>query len=86
MDCHDTAAAEALLDLMLDNLSAAPTMLIGEPMMAGTLVRAMALRAQLAWRRNDRARARVWAARVDTLWSGGDLPQLRSLAATLTGP
>jgi hypothetical protein len=83
---HDTASAEGLLDLSLDNLQAAPTMLIGEPMMAGTLVRAMALRARLAWRRHDRARARLWAARVDTLWSGSDLPELKSLAGTLAGP
>ena len=83
---HDTAAAEAMLGLSLDNLAAAPTMLIGEPMMAGSLVRAMALEARLAWRRHDPARARKWAARVDTLWSGSDLPQLRSLADSLAGP
>ena len=83
---HDTAAAEALLGLSLDNLAASPTMLIGEPMMAGTLVRAMALEAALARRRHDPSRARKWTARVDTLWSGSDLPQLRSLVDSLAGP
>jgi tetratricopeptide (TPR) repeat protein len=83
---QDTAGAEWLLDLLLNNLAAAPTMLIGEPQQAGTLVRAMALRAQVAWRRHDRAAARQWAARVDTLWSQSDLPELRSLVAGLAVP
>ena len=79
---RDTAAAEAFLDLSLENLEAAPTMLIAEPAQAGGLVRAMALRSQLAARRGDGARARHWAAAVDTLWSGGD-PELRAVAGAL---
>ncbi len=82
----DTAAAEWLLGLLLDNLSAATTMLIGEPKQAAMLVRAMALEARLAARRGDRAGTRLWAARVDTLWSGSDLPQLKSIVAGLDGP
>lgn len=80
---HDTAGAEWLLDLSLDNLAAAPTMLIGEVPQAATLVRAMALKAQLASQRHDLAAARQWAARVDTLWSGSDVPQLRALVDSL---
>ena len=83
---RDTAGAEWLLGLMLNNLAAAPTMLIGEPQQAATLVRAMAFEARLAWRRHDRAAARQWAARVDTLWSGSDLPELRSLVDSLGAP
>jgi hypothetical protein len=35
---------------------------------------------------STRATARRWAARVDTLWSGSDLPQLRALVNGLIGP
>ncbi|HXY20135.1 MAG TPA: protein kinase [Gemmatimonadales bacterium] len=77
----DTAAAEAFLDLSLENLQAAPTMMLVEPAQSAGLVRAMALRSRLAARR-DPARARRWAAAVDTLWSGGD-PELRAFASRL---
>ena len=80
----DTAAAEAFLDLSLDNLQAAPTFMIIEPAQAASVVRAMALRSRLAARR-DPARARRWAAAVDTLWSGGD-PELRAFASRLRSP
>ena len=80
----DTAAAEAFLDLSLENLQAAPTMMLVEPAQAASLVRAMALRSRLAARR-DPARARRWAAAVDTLWSGGD-PELRVFARRLRSP
>ena len=83
---HDTAGAEWLLRMMLDNLAAAPTMLTGEPQQSAMLVRAMALEARLAAARHDGVRARLWAARVDTLWSGSDLPQLRSLVDSLAMP
>jgi len=78
----DTAAAEAFLDLSLENLQAAPTMMIVEPAQSAGLVRAMALRSRLAARRGDPERARRWAAAVDTLWSGGD-PELRAFASRL---
>jgi hypothetical protein len=39
---------------------------------AGTLVRALALRADLAARVGDRAASRVWARAVAVLWSGAD--------------
>ncbi len=80
---HDTAGAEWLLHLSLDNLAAAPTMLVGEPQEAATLVRAMALEARLAVGRHDLTAARLWAARVDTLWSGSDLRELRALVDSL---
>jgi tRNA A-37 threonylcarbamoyl transferase component Bud32/tetratricopeptide (TPR) repeat protein len=82
----DTAGARWLLELSLENLAAAPTMLVGEPQQAAALVHAMALRARLAHALGDRATARRWAARVDTLWSGSDLPQLRALVNGLIGP
>jgi tetratricopeptide (TPR) repeat protein len=80
---RDTADAEWLLDLSLNNLAAAPTMLIGEVPQAAALVRAMALRARLASRRGAAAAARRWAARVVTLWSGSDVPELRALVDSL---
>ena len=80
---HDTAGAEWLLHLSLENLAAAPTMLVGEPQEAATLVRAMALQARLAFGHHDLAAARQWAARVDTLWSGSDLRELRALVDSL---
>jgi tetratricopeptide (TPR) repeat protein len=81
----DTAAAESFLDLSLENLQAAPTMLLAEPPQAAALVRAMALRSELAARRREPARARRWAAAVDTLWSGGD-PEVRAYASRLRLP
>jgi tetratricopeptide (TPR) repeat protein len=80
---HDTAAAESFLDLLLENLSAASTAMVIEPPQAAALVRAMALRAQVAARRGASAVAHRWAAAVVTLWSGSDLPELRALVDSL---
>jgi hypothetical protein len=68
----DTAFAESHLDRSLGALSAASTGLIDQPDNVASLVRAMALRAELAARRGDRATARRWAGPVVALWSGGD--------------
>jgi hypothetical protein len=81
---HDTADAEWLLGKVLDNLPAARTALISEPWSAGSLVRAMVLRAQVAARRGDGVAARRWAAGAAALWSGAD-PELRSLVDSLRG-
>ncbi len=70
----DSAAATTRLLEVLDNLQVAPTLLIDEPAQAASLVRAMALAAELAAARGDRAASRVWAARTIALWSGCDEP------------
>jgi hypothetical protein len=79
---RDTAEAQWLLDLGLDNLSAAPTFIMSEPQQSGSLVRAMALRARLAAKTGEAAAARRWTAAVDTLWSACD-PELRTLVDSL---
>ncbi len=80
---RDTAAAEWRLGRVLDNLPATSWRIVAEPQQAATLVRAMALRSQLATARGDTATARRWAAAVATLWSGADLPELRALVDSL---
>jgi tRNA A-37 threonylcarbamoyl transferase component Bud32 len=79
---RDTADAQWLLDLGLDNLSAAPTFIMQEVQQSASLVRAMALRAQLAGKMEQGATARRWAAAVDTLWSRCD-PELQPLVDSL---
>jgi hypothetical protein len=74
---RDTTDAEWLLDRLLDNLASAQTVLIAEPMFAGALTSAMALRAQLAVRQRQADVARRWAAAAGALWRGAD-PELRS--------
>ncbi|HXY68564.1 MAG TPA: serine/threonine-protein kinase, partial [Gemmatimonadales bacterium] len=69
---HDTAAAEWLLDRLLDNLASAQTRLIGEPMLAGALPQVMVLRARIALRRHQPDVARRWAAAAGALWRGAD--------------
>jgi hypothetical protein len=61
----DTGSAIRLLDLSLEAL----------PQVA-TLVRGMALRAELATRAGDQAVAKHWAKNVATLWSEAD-PELQ---------
>ena len=82
---HDTADAEWLLDQLLDNLASVRTSLIVEPMLAGALGQAMALRAQLGQRRHQAEAARRWAAAAGALWRGAD-PELRSRIPTVSEP
>lgn len=79
-------AAAGILDQVLTTLPAASPQLYLEVYQAGPLVRAMALRAELADRLGDRETARHWASAVVALWSGADaflqptVGQMRSLA------
>ncbi|HET9293483.1 MAG TPA: protein kinase [Gemmatimonadales bacterium] len=66
----DTAAQ--WLDPTLNALARTPPQLFNEAFRAGTLVRAMAFRADLAKRAGDRDTARRWAAAVVVLWSDAD--------------
>jgi len=70
----DTAAASQLLDLSLEALPTLGTYLLEETPQAAALVRAMALRAELASRAGEQATARRWARVVITLWAMGDPP------------
>jgi tRNA A-37 threonylcarbamoyl transferase component Bud32/tetratricopeptide (TPR) repeat protein len=72
----DTAMATEYLDRTLAALSSLRTSFSREPPQAGALVRAMALRAELAGAAGDAATARRWAEPVTILWRDAD-PELR---------
>jgi tetratricopeptide (TPR) repeat protein len=68
----DTAEATHLLDLSLEALPTLGTDLIDQLPEVATLVRGMALRAELASRTGDSTTARRWAKNVVLLWSNSD--------------
>jgi len=70
----DTAAAVAVLDSSLNNLPGLGGTLLDFVPQAAGLVRAMALRAELAAARSDGRTARWWAQRVTMLWRDADPP------------
>ena len=72
----DTTAALGSLDPALDALPVSGLHLLGHPVPAAALPRAMALCAELAARRGDRYTASRWASAVVTLWSSAD-PELQ---------
>jgi tRNA A-37 threonylcarbamoyl transferase component Bud32/tetratricopeptide (TPR) repeat protein len=71
-------AASRWLDPTLESLGAVPTRVLadGDGARAGPLMRAIALRADLADQQGDAARARLYARAIVTLWSDAD-PFLR---------
>jgi hypothetical protein len=83
----DSARAIIHLDKSLGAMSTLSTMLIDHPAQAAGLVRAMALRADLAAAKQDGKTARRWASAVVTLWSRGDsevqpvVSRMRTLAS-----
>lgn len=83
----DTAAVTARLDAVLGALPTSGVDLTGRVASAGSLVRAMMLRAELAARAGDRATARKWATPVTLLWAQADaglrpaVDEMRRLAA-----
>jgi hypothetical protein len=68
----DTAEATHLLDLSMEALPTLGTDLIDQLPEVTTLVRGMALRAELADRARDSTTAKRWAKNVLLLWSGAD--------------
>ena len=68
----DTVAATRLLDLSLEALPTLGTDLIDQLPQVATLVRGMALRAELASRAGDSTTSRRWAKHVVVLWSNAD--------------
>ena len=72
----DTADATHLLDLSLQALPTLGSSLLDQLPQVATLVRGMALRADLAARAGDSGTAKRWARDVVVLWSGAD-PELQ---------
>jgi len=68
----DTAAAERYLDGTLESLSGTYSALLAYLPLAGSLVRIMALRADLAAARGQARTAQRWASAVVALWSGAE--------------
>jgi tRNA A-37 threonylcarbamoyl transferase component Bud32/tetratricopeptide (TPR) repeat protein len=74
LEMRDSARAVSLLDLLLDPLPSAPAEHFDGAVELATLVRAMALRAELAAAARDADRAARWASGVVALWNGADPP------------
>lgn len=68
----DQEAAARRLDPTLHDLRHTSLQFVSDPVGAGLLVRAMALRADLAHAAGDSATARLWGRTVHQLWSGSD--------------
>jgi serine/threonine protein kinase len=68
----DAKGAAEWLDPTLDSLSFVEPQVLNDMARAGPLVRAMALRADLAQRGGDSVTAKVWARAVTELWSNAD--------------
>jgi tRNA A-37 threonylcarbamoyl transferase component Bud32/tetratricopeptide (TPR) repeat protein len=79
---RDTSTAIELLDGYLGNLSVAPTTQLHRAADAAAVVRAMALRADLAALADDATTARRWAAAVVPLWEGAD-PSVQPIVARM---
>jgi len=78
----DAPAAVAWLDPWLATLAGTAPGTLSSPANAGTLVRAMALRADLAYQTGDTETARKWASVVAILWQNADdfvQPTVRSM-------
>jgi tRNA A-37 threonylcarbamoyl transferase component Bud32/tetratricopeptide (TPR) repeat protein len=72
----DTAAATELIRRPLEAMATLGTLLLDDVNQAGALVRAMALRADLARLAGDSVTARRWAAPVVELWETADDPEV----------
>jgi tRNA A-37 threonylcarbamoyl transferase component Bud32 len=83
----DPQRAARMLDLTLTALPTLSSFIVTEPVMAASVGRAMAYRAELAARLNDQSSAALWASRVLTVWAHADanlaptLARMRRLAA-----
>ena len=81
----DSAGAIAWLEPTLVGLTSTPTERLADPANAGALAQAMALRAELARQKGDRAIASRWAGIVRTLWANADPPLQRRAQSLETG-
>jgi serine/threonine protein kinase len=78
LEVGDTVQAVSHISQVLSALGALRTSVLTEPQQAAGLVRIMALRAELAARRQDSSVAKQWASSVATIWSQAG-PELDSL-------
>lgn len=78
----DTGTAVRTLDAPLDTLGALHTRTLQFLPLAGSLVRMMVLRADLAVAQRDLRTARSWGSAVVTLWSGAD-PALQPIVTRM---
>jgi tetratricopeptide (TPR) repeat protein/tRNA A-37 threonylcarbamoyl transferase component Bud32 len=79
LQAGDTAGAARLLDLSLEALPSLGTYLLDQVPQAATLVRGMALRAELAESMGDTSITRRWAGNVSALWSQADAELRRTV-------
>ena len=83
----DPRRAAEMLDFSLGTLPTLSSFIVTEPVMAASVGRAMADRAELAARSGDASGAALWASRVLTVWRHADenlsptLTRMRRLAA-----
>ena len=82
LQAGDTAEATRLLELSLDALPTLGTSITDQLPEAATLVRGMALRAELADGAKDQGTATRWAQQVVILWSDAD-PGLQPVVAKM---
>ncbi|HRN53198.1 MAG TPA: hypothetical protein PK788_06845, partial [Gemmatimonadaceae bacterium] len=68
----DSSQAIAALDRALGAVSVMPNVFLHTEILAGSLTRAIALRADLAVARGDAAAARRWSAAAAALWANAD--------------
>jgi hypothetical protein len=78
----DTAAAVQLLDNSFLGLSKMPANTLRDAAIAAALVRAIILRAEIAWKQNDTGSAGKWSQAAQALWGRGD-PEVRSRISAL---
>jgi tetratricopeptide (TPR) repeat protein len=78
-EAGDTTRAMRHLDRSLQSIHAMNLELLRRPAQAAGLVRAMALRADLAAGTGDLAIARQWSGPVSELWRDADAPELRRI-------
>jgi len=81
----DSAAAAVLLDNGLRGISRAPPDMLETPVLIASLVRAMMLRSELAWKMHDARLASYWAEAAFQLWGRGD-PHIVSSVERLRRP
>lgn len=79
----DTSQAIAALDRALGAVPVMPNVFLHTEILAGSLSRAVALRAELALARGDVATARRWSAAAAALWANADA-ELRQTAQRLS--
>jgi hypothetical protein len=83
----DTTSAAAALSRSLNGLAVMPNVFLHTEVLAGTLTRVMALRAELARAQGDAALAQRWGAAVAALWANADAslqPTVRKVSSLRT--